>query len=206
MKKLLLILLLLACCEAAQARSSLPDGYRAYPESDQPIAALQQDFDNDGVMDLFAVVTKTGQETPQLMALLKDGKTVVTGKNFALCCNGLSAKGNTVIVQSNGMRGFSFYKFRWDEKAKDFRLIGYDTESAGNAVNDGSGVTSLNLLTGDFHAALHHYDEKKDQLIPWPVIDKKIAITRSLYLTQLDDEADDWLSGFSYGSLPKDMQ
>jgi hypothetical protein len=83
---------------------------------------------------------------------------------------------NVVVLAINYMRASYTYKFRYDPKLKQIKVIGYDNEQFGNAVNDGSGMSSYNLLTGAFEANWNHWNDKKKQLIADPKISKKLPI------------------------------
>jgi hypothetical protein len=93
--------------------------------------------------------------------------------------------------------GFSFYnnwmragyrnQFRYEAKSKRIRLIGMSRYEFGNAVNDGSGESSINLLTGDYVGNWNFYDEDKQELISIPTIKTKMHIPVT-YLEFFNDE------------------
>ena len=165
---------------------------------------LTYDFDGDGRKDVFAAVESAGGDDPRLMA--KIGKRTLYSKPLSMCCGSISQKKGVIDVNSKGMRGFTYYKFRWDPRVKDFRLIGYATESLGNAANDGSGKSSLNLLTGDYEAAFNSWNEKREQLVALPKVRRKIAVGKRIYLQQFDDTIDEWLAALNSRQLPKELR
>jgi hypothetical protein len=87
---------------------------------------------------------------------------------------GLEAKKNILIVTISPMRSVQTAKFRYDKALKQVKLIGYDDEQFGNGMNDGSGHSSYNLLTGQYEALWHRYDEEKKKLVAQPKIVKTI--------------------------------
>ena len=82
--------------------------------------------------------------------------------------------------------GFS-NQFRYDKKTKKIRLIGMSSYQFGNAVNDGSGESSVNLLTGDYIGNWSYYDYQKDTLIKIPTIRTKMYFNK-IYLEDFSDE------------------
>jgi hypothetical protein len=182
----------------------LPNGYHLLEDAPDP-CLVRADLDGDKKTDLFCAAKRKNETDARLVAVLKDGKSVIVSGMLSMCCGSLAVHGNVVDVHSQGMRGFSYYKFRWDAAAKDFRLIGYDTESFGNAVHDGSGTTSLNMLTGNYEANTNTWDEKKEDLIPHKV-KRKLSLSRKVYLKNFDKKVCDWLSDIDYKNLPKELR
>ena len=76
-------------------------------------------------------------------------------------------------------------KFRYDPKSKRVRLIGMSRYEFGNAANDGSGESSVNLLTGDY-IGNWNYDDY-DTLIRIPTIRAKLTFP-IIYLEDFDYE------------------
>ncbi len=186
------------------AAQSLPSGYKLLEDAPASVS-ISADLDGDGKRDAFRAVVRSGGEDAQLMAQLANGKTLTSGA-LSMCCGSISAKGGVVDVHSKGMRGFAYYKFRWEAAAGDFRLIGYDTESFGNAANDGSGTSSLNLLTGSYEAAFNNYNEKQEKLIALPKVKRKIAVSKKIYLRSFNETADSWLADLNAKYLPKEVR
>jgi hypothetical protein len=140
------------------------------------------------------------------MAVLKGGRKLIFSQALSMCCGSLSQKKGVIDVQSKGMRSFSYYKLRWDKAAGDFRLIGYSTESFGNAANDGSGNSSLNLLTGDYKAAYSIWNEKRAELVALPKVTRRLKLGRCIYLKSFGEETYEWLSDVNYRNLPKELR
>lgn len=84
--------------------------------------------------------------------------------------------------------GFSFFndwmragyknQFRYNKKTKKIQLIGMSRYEFGNAANDGSGESSVNLLTGDYIGNWNYYDflanNEEGELIKMPTIKTKM--------------------------------
>lgn len=82
-------------------------------------------------------------------------------------------------------------QFRFEKKEKRIRLIGMSRYEFGNAVNDGSGESSVNLLTGDYIGDWNYFDHfannEKGELIKIPTIKTKMVF-RKIYLKDFTDE------------------
>lgn len=192
-------------CAASGQTPQLPQGYLLLENTPDP-CIVKADLDGDKQNDLFCAAKRGNETDPRLLAVLKDGKTVIVSGMLSMCCGSIAVHGNVVDVHSQGMRGFTYYKFRWDGAAKDFRLIGYDTESFGTATGDGSGKSSINLMTGDYEAAFSVWNEKQEKLVPLPKIRRKVAVSRKFYLKTFNEDADQWLAELNARYLPKEVQ
>jgi hypothetical protein len=127
------------------------------------------DFDGDKKADVFQI--KDGKLS---YALTSQGNKTITSKGGSYADQTyLELKGNVVIYHCIFMRASNTFKFRYDARLKAIRLIGYDNEQFGNAVNDGAGLSSYNLLTGDYKAQWNYFDQKKGELIAAPPVSKK---------------------------------
>ncbi len=167
---------------------------------------IKADFDGDGKRDEFYVAEESENTDGYFIALMSTcGR--IESPVVPLCCGSVDQKGKgTLRAASKGMRGFSYWTFRWDAAAKDFRLIGYDTENFGNAMNDGSGTSSLNLLTGDFVAAFNSADVKSGELRALPKVRRKVVVSRRIYLQKFDEAADAWVADLARRNFPKEVQ
>lgn len=91
---------------------------------------------------------------------------------------GIAATQNGFEYFNNAMRGGSKCQFQFDIEAKKVRLIGMSRYELGNAANDGSGQSSINLLTGDYIGDWNCYDlaakRGKGKLVKIPTIRAKM--------------------------------
>ena len=203
---LLILAILTVPNKTAAQELKLPAGYSILEDASGKASTLRYDFDGDGRQDVFCGIQPQEGADAKLMAVLKNGKAVLYSQPLSMCCGSISQKKGVIDVHSKGMRGFTYYKFRWDAAAKDFRLIGYATESFGNATNDGSGKSSLNILTGAYEAAFNVWDEKRQKLVALPKVNRKITVGRRVYLKQFGEDADNWLAELNAANLPKELR
>jgi hypothetical protein len=92
--------------------------------------------------------------------------------------------------------GFEFYidfmragysaQFRYEPKDKTIRLIGMSRYEFGPANNDGSGESSVNLLTDDYIGEWNYYDLDKSRLIKMPTIITKLTFKKT-FLIDFDE-------------------
>jgi hypothetical protein len=106
-----------------------------------------------------------------------------------------------VLNEQSGVQesknGFTFYndwmragyknQFRYDVKTQRMQLIGMSRYEFGNATNDGSGESSVNLLTNDYKGDWNYFDQKKKQLVKIPTIATKLVLPKT-YLETFGEE------------------
>jgi hypothetical protein len=106
-----------------------------------------------------------------------------------------------ILNETSGIKstksGFEFYnnwmragytnQFRYDTFVKKIRLIGMSRFEFGNAANDGSGESSINLLTGDYIGDWSYYDDRKQKLEKIPTIKTKMPFPVT-YLESFSDK------------------
>ena len=78
-------------------------------------------------------------------------------------------------------------QFRYDSKSKRIQLIGMSRYEYGNAANDGSGESSVNLLTNDYIGNWYYYDECREKLTKVPTIKAKMPLGK-IYLEDFSEE------------------
>jgi hypothetical protein len=150
---------------------------------------------------LLLTITATAQE-PLIKDLDTDGRadTVRIDPERAVIVCRLSSKQfrklesgpiETLTEQSGikGTRnGFEFYnnfmragyaaQFKYNATTQQLQLIGLSRYEFGNAANDGSGASSVNLLTGDYIGNWNYYDfnanDGEGELIKIPPIKTKM--------------------------------
>jgi hypothetical protein len=72
------------------------------------------------------------------------------------------------------MRYNRYEQYIYEEKSNRFRLTQIYTDSNGNAQNDGSGTTALDLRTNTFTADWNYWDEESDSLVSIPRVEVKM--------------------------------
>lgn len=143
------------------------------------IGTLTADFDGDKIEDR---VYKTD-----------DGGTVIyelSSQNFkVVSCDDFGDSGEITLslvkdgfkVGENQMRAGNSYQFRYEKLTKKMRLIGMQRFEFGPASNDGSGKSSVNLLTNNYIGEWNYYDDNKNELIKIPVIKKKMILPKTYF-------------------------
>lgn len=130
---------------------------------------LVKDIDNDGKNDTINIDAE---------------KSIIICKLSTLNYESVSSKPIEILKKSSGVietkNGFEFFndwmragyrnQFRYNSKTKKIQLIGMSRYEFGNAANDGSGESSVNLLTGGYIGNWNYYDWDKDSLIKIPTI------------------------------------
>lgn len=138
---------------------------------------LIKDIDNDGINDTMYVDSI---------------KSTIICKLSSNKFKPMSSKPIEILNFSSGVNetknGFEFFndwmragyknQFRYNPKTKKIQLIGMSRYEFGNAANDGSGESSVNLLTGDYIGNWNYYDpfanNEEGELIKIPSIKTKM--------------------------------
>lgn len=96
--------------------------------------------------------------------------------------SGVNSTKNGFEFYNHWMRAGYQCQFRFDPKTKQVRLIGMSRYEFGPANNDGSGESSVNLLTGDYIGDWNYYDHlannEKGELIKIPTIKTKMRFNK----------------------------
>ena len=139
---------------------------------------LLKDLDNDHVMD--SVYVDSIKSTIVCRLSTHDFKRI-------------ESKPIEILNETSGIRdakdGFYFYndwmragysnQFRYDAKTKKIWLIGMSRYEFGNVTNDGSGESSVNLLTNRYIGDWNYYDPEKEELISIPTIKAKMILEKT---------------------------
>ena len=147
---------------------------------------LVKDIDNDGNNDTI---------------FLDVEKSTIVCKLSTLNYDSVSSKPIDILNEPSGIvetkNGFAFFndwmragyknQFRYNSKTKKIQLIGMSRYEFGNAANDGSGESSVNLLTGDYIGNWNYYDMEKERLIKIPTLRTKMKF-KTLNLEDFSDE------------------
>lgn len=99
----------------------------------------------------------------------------------------LQASKNGFKININQMRAGSSLQFRYEKETGKMRLIGMSRYEFGPANNDGSGESSVNLLTNSYIAEWNYYDNDKAELIKIPTIKKKMIFPKKYFDTMTDE-------------------
>ncbi len=146
---------------------------------------LVKDLDNDKIKDTVRYKQSTGNIICRLSTLRFvpiQSKAMDAGDNA-----GVESTKSGFEFYVNWMRAGYKNQFRYDVKTKKVQLIGMSRYEFGNAVNDGSGESSVNLLTNDYIGNWNYYDVEKDTLVSIPSIKQKMAFGK-IYLENFSDE------------------
>ena len=147
---------------------------------------LIKDIDNDGIKDTVFVNAE---------------KSTIVCKLSTLDYKSISSKPIEILNEFSGIietkNGFEFFndwmragyknQFRYNSKTKKIQLIGMSRYEFGNAANDGSGESSVNLLTGNYIGNWNYYDMEKDILIKIPTTKTKMKY-KIINLENFSDE------------------
>lgn len=105
--------------------------------------------------------------------------------------SGVKATKNGFEFFNPWMRAGYQAQFRFDKKTKQVRLIGMSRYEFGPANNNGSGESSVNLLTDDYIGDWNYYDDlandEKGALIKIPTIKTKMRFNK-IYLSRFSDK------------------
>lgn len=149
------------------------------------ISQIRKDIDNDGIID------SVDFDKEKLIIICK-----LSTKNYnSIKSMEIETFGNIAGVRET-KNGFEFYlnymrsgyssQFRYDEKQKKIRLIGMSRYEYGPASNDGSGKSSINLLTNNYIGEWNHFNLRKNNLMKLPPIKFKMNFPK-IYLETYDD-------------------
>jgi hypothetical protein len=101
--------------------------------------------------------------------------------------SGIVATRNGFEFFNDWMRAGYKNQFRFDPKTGKMQLIGMSRYEFGNAANDGSGESSVNLLTGDYIGDWRYYDHGREVLVKIPTIKTKMPFSK-VYLETFSEE------------------
>ncbi|RZL32185.1 MULTISPECIES: hypothetical protein [Pedobacter] len=150
---------------------------------------LIKDIDFDGVKDTVYVDAKTAEIVCRLSGL-NFKKMKSKGSESSTENAGFKPTKNGFEYHSDWMRAGYSNQFRYNKTLKRIQLIGMSRYEFGNAANDGSGESSVNLLTGDYIGNWNYFDHlannEKGKLVIIPTIKTKM-IYKSIFLEDFSD-------------------
>lgn len=155
-----------------------------------PNKYLYKDVDNDSIIDT---------------VYIDSIKSAIVCKLSTYNFNKITSKPIDILNDQSGINetinGFEFFndwmrsgyknQFRFNQKTRKIQLIGMSRYEFGNAANDGSGESSVNLLSGDYIGDWNYFDYKanneKGELIKIPTIKAKMKF-KVINLEDFSDE------------------
>ena len=79
------------------------------------------------------------------------------------------------------MRSGNYFQFRYEKSTQKMQLIGMQRYNFGPANHDGSGESSVNLLTNRYIGEWNFFDVEQSKLIKIPSIKRKMTIAKSYF-------------------------
>lgn len=151
---------------------------------------LKKDIDFDGIIDTVFV----DDEKSTIVCILSSKKfKKIESKPIEILNlqSGISDAKDGFYFENHWMRAGYSNQFRYDKHLKKIRLIGMSRYEFGNATNDGSGESSVNLLTGDYLGDWNYFDDSANnsegELIAIPTIKAKMYFDK-IYLEDFGEE------------------
>ena len=88
---------------------------------------------------------------------------------------------------NNWMRAGYSCQFRYDVVQKQVKLIGMTRFEFGPANNNGSGESSVNMITNNYIGNWNYFDQRKEKLIALPTIKRKMTLP-AVYFSNFSDD------------------
>ncbi|PWS33080.1 hypothetical protein [Pedobacter paludis] len=146
---------------------------------------LIKDIDLDGIKDTVYIDVKgfiVCQLSTQKFKKIKSKVIEIMNDNSRI-----SGTKNGFEFRNNWMRAGYANQFRYNKALKKVQLIGMSRYEFGNAANDGSGESSVNLLNGDYLGNWNYFSVAKNKLIKIPTIKAKMVFAK-IYLEDFGEE------------------
>lgn len=134
---------------------------------------LVKDIDFDGKQDS---VYMDDKESRIVCRLSSQNFKKIKSKPIELLneMSGIVDAKNGFAFINDWMRAGYKNQFRYNKKTKKVQLIGMSRYEFGNVANDGSGESSVNLLTGDYIGNWNYYDLLANKLVKIPTVKTKM--------------------------------
>ncbi|UQB68674.1 hypothetical protein [Epilithonimonas zeae] len=140
---------------------------------------LSADFDGDNIKDKVYLDSNNGAVVYQLSSQkfnkVSSDQFEDSGEIF------FDKAKNGFKVNLNQMRAGYTYQFRYEKETGKMRLIGMERYEFGPANNDGSGESSVNLLTNTYIGEWNYFDDNKTKLVKMPPIKKKMVLPKTYF-------------------------
>lgn len=148
------------------------------------LAQVNKDIDGDGIKDHVYIDSLDYKIVCKLSSIkfkpIYSKNELEDGANSAV----RETKSGFGLYVDHMRAGYSS-QFRYDTKTKKIQLIGISRYEFGPGSNDGSGNSSVNLLTNNYIGEWNHLDVKKRKLIKMPTIKAKMYFPKQ-YLEEYD--------------------
>jgi hypothetical protein len=157
---------------------------------------LVKDIDNDGKNDTIFI---DAEKLTIICNLSTLNYKSISSKPFETLSErfGVLPTKNGFEFFNDWMRSGEKNQFRYNSKTKKIQLIGMSRYEFGNFANDGSGESSVNLLTGDYIGNWNYYNDlannKEGELVKIPTIKTKMKFK----IINLDNFSDKTSSNFA---------
>ncbi len=147
---------------------------------------LVKDLDSDGVKDtVFVDSSKSITCKLSSKRFQSISSKPIDGLNHY--SSGIKKTKNGFLFYNDYMRAGYQNQFRYNKKTKTIQLIGMSRYEFGNAVQDGSGESSVNLLTGDYIGNWYYFDVTRDTLVKIPTIKTDMEF-KTINLTDFSED------------------
>lgn len=147
-------------------------------------AQVKKDLDGDGITDYVDFDSKSNRIVCRLSS--KNLKRIYSKPIEATIMTGVQPTKTGFEFYMGYMRSEWAAQFRYDTNSQKIRLIGISSNNYGPANHDGSGYSSVNLLTNEYIGVSHYFNHRKDILIELPKIKVKIFTPR-IYLENFSE-------------------
>ena len=150
---------------------------------------LLKDLDNDKIKDQILLDTKNAQ----IVCKLSTQKFLpIRSKKleFLNDSSGIELTKNGFQFYNHSMRSGYYCQFRYNPTENKIQLIGMSRYNLGDAMQNGSGESSVNLLTNNYIGEWIRFDEKVQKHVKVPTIKKTYKITK-VYLEDFSVEQPD---------------
>lgn len=142
---------------------------------------LSADFDGDKINDKVYLDSTIGavvyQLSSQKFKKIASDNFEDSGEIF------FDKTNNGFKVNLIQMRSSQSYQFRYEKETGKMRLIGMQRDEFGPANNDGSGESSVNLLTNTYVGEWNYWDNEKEKLVKMPAIKRKMIFPKTYFDT-----------------------
>ena len=139
--------------------------------------SLTKDLDGDGINDTVLVDAENGNIICKLSSQnFKEIKSEVIDEESLSIIETKSG----FEISVNFMRAGYKNQFRYNKKTKQVQLIGMSRYEFGNAGNEGSGESSINLVTNTYIGNWNYgWDDEKEKMIVMPTIKTKMIFPKT---------------------------